>query len=137
MLLQVFISSKNIHIFFSKYLAPLSENSFFLFFSIISRFSASFIMLGNVLLFPTFLSLYKKSTISWSVIPACIFNISILLSPLLINSDNFLIREVLPHPVSPIIMTGIFSLIRSNIKTILMKLSAVNTYSPTISSIDL
>ena len=77
-----------------------------------------------------------KFTISSSVIPACIFKISILLSPLFINSDNFLIKEVLPHPVSPIIITGIFSLILSNIKIILMKLSAVKTYSPTISSID-
>ena len=46
-------------------------------------------------------------------------------------------REVLPHPVSPIIIVGIFSLILSNINIIFIKLSAVKTYSPTISSIDL
>ena len=60
-----------------------------------------------------------------------------LLTPLFVNSDNFLIREVFPHPVSPIIIVGIFSLILNNIKIILMKLSAVKTYSPTISSMDL
>ena len=61
--------------------------------------------------------------ISLSVIPACILKISISFSK---NSDNFLISEVFPHPVSPIIITGTFALIRNIINIIFEKLSAVN-----------
>ena len=69
-----------------------------------------------------------KLLISSSVVPECIFKIFILfLSPPFFNSDNFLISDVFPQPVSPIIITGIFALIRSKIKIILRKLSAVKT----------
>ena len=135
MQLQVLISSKNTHNFFLKYFCFFSSYNFLVASSFFSSFSAFSIILSY---FTPSISLFsnKNLTISSSVIPAWIFIISIMLSPLLSNSDNFLISEVLPHPVSPIIITGIFSLILNNIKIILIKLSAVKTYSPTISSID-
>ena len=118
-----------------KYFWPRSENLFLISSSCFSKFSAFWIILSCLTPSITFSS-NKNFTISSSVIPAWIFKISILLSPLLINSDNFLINDVFPQPVSPIMITGIFSLILNNINTILIKLSAVKTYSPTISSID-
>ena len=133
--LQVLISSKKTHNFFLKYFCPFSLYNLNFLSSFSSNFFAFVIILSTFFPSNSFSS-NKNLTISSSVIPAWILRISILLSPLLINSDNFLISDVLPQPVSPIIITGIFSLIRSSIKTILIKLSAVKTYSPTISSID-
>ena len=130
--LQVLISSKKIHNFFSKYFWSNFCFSILINCSEWYNSSASF----KILLLVSFLFCSRKSTISLSVIPAWIFSIFILLFPLFISSDNFLISDVLPHPVSPIIIVGIFSLILNNINIILIKLSAVKTYSPTISSID-
>ena len=67
--------------------------------------------------------------ISLSSIPAWIFNVYIIIS---FNSAIILINEVLPHPVSPIIITGIFVLSLNEIKISLIKLSAVNIYDSTI-----
>ena len=43
------------------------------------------------------------------------------------NFDIVLTKKVFPQPVSPINITGILALIRSNIKINFAKLSAVNT----------
>ena len=76
-----------------------------------------------------------KSIISLSDVPAFMFKIFILeSSPPFNNRESILINEVLPQPVSPIIITGILALILNNINIILIKLSAVKTYFPTISS---
>ena len=52
-----------------------------------------------------------KTIIYSSLIHVYILIISINFSPLFKNCDNFIIKEVLPHPVSPIIITGIFAFI--------------------------
>ena len=115
--LHVFISSKNTHNFVSSYNILFSCLNFF-----------SFILSVSNAFHCGITSLLIKLSKSTSLVPACIFFILILfVFPLFLNSDNFLIRDVLPHPVSPIIITGILDLILNKIKTILIKLSAVIT----------
>ena len=76
-----------------------------------------------------------KLIMSLSEIPAWIFKTFIFSSdPLFINLESILIKDVFPQPVSPIIIIGIFALILNKINIILIKLSAVKTYFPTISS---
>ena len=62
-----------------------------------------------------------------SVIPGCIFIISTTISPLFNNWLNFLIKAVLPQPVSPINITGISAIILYTNNTIFLKLSLVIT----------
>ena len=71
----------------------------------------------NSLLFLSFSSLaiififIISLIISLSVIPEWIWIIPNNSSPLFKNWDNFIISEVLPQPVSPIIITGISAFI--------------------------
>ena len=74
---------------------------------------------------------FRNSIISLSSIPAWIFNICIVTS---FKLAIILIKEVFPHPVSPIIITGILVLSLKDIKINLIKLSAVKTYDSTIFS---
>ena len=120
--MQVFISSKNTHNFFSWWISPIIFSFFFIFSE-----SANSLALGNTLF-------SIKSIISLLSVPAWIFKINIFSSPKFINCDNFLIKAVLPHPVSPIIIIGTPSLILNNMKIILIKLSEVKTYFPLIFS---
>ena len=114
--LHVFNSSKNTHNFFSSYIKLFFWYTNFFSFSL----SANSFAFGM-----TFSSMNK--IISSFVWPAWILSITNRHLPLFCNSLNFRIRLVLPHPVSPIIITGIFALNRISIKHIFIKLSTVKT----------
>ena len=113
--LQVFNSSKKTNNFFSSNFNP------YLYFSFLS-FSFPFKSFAKGITFSSMNSII--SLFEW---PAWILSMTNNFSPLFFNSLNFLIKYVFPHPVSPIIIIGIFALILINIKHILRKLSLVNT----------
>ena len=83
-------------------------------------YSLVFFLSNSCNLFALGITFFSRNLIiSLSLVPAWIFKIFIFfLSPLLSISDNFLISDVLPQPVSPIIITGILDLILNNINAI-------------------
>ena len=115
--LQVFISSRNTHNFVSSNVCPL--------FNAYCLNSASFFA---ILIASGIAISFMNLMISSSLVPAWMFNVFIfVLSPLFLSSDNFLISEVFPQPVSPIIITGIPDRNLNNTNIILTKLSGVIT----------